>query len=328
MHKTIERVDKMVSGITKCKLVPVKISKKRKYLKNIATNWQLYVFILPLVVYLILFRYMPMYGIQIAFKDYNAGSGIWGSDWVGFKYFQQFFNSYYFPALMKNTLTITLLNLLIGFPFPILMALSLNEIGNSAFKKTVQTITFAPHFISTVVMCGIIVIFTNPSSGIINHLLAAIGLERYNFMQDAAMFKWIYTISDIWQETGWNSIIYIAALSSVSEELHEAARMDGASKIQRIIHINVPSLLPTIIILLILRCGSILSLGYAKIYLLQNDLNLSASEVISTYVYKVGLIQANFGFSTAVDLFNTMINAIMLIVVNYISKKVGETSLW
>lgn len=302
--------------------------KRSKLFKNITVNWQLYIFVLPLVIYLLLFRYLPMYGIQIAFKDYKAMSGIWGSDWIGFKHFQQFFQSYYFPTLMKNTLTITLLSFVIGFPFPILLALLLNEIRSSVFKKTVQTVTFAPHFISTVVMCGIIVIFTNPSSGILNHLLASLGFERYNFMQDAGMFKWIYVISDVWQETGWNSIIYIAALSSVSEELHEAARVDGATKLQRIIHINVPALMPTIIILLILRCGSILSLGYTKIYLLQNDLNLTASEVISTYVYKVGLIQANFSFSTAVDLFNTGINAVMLILVNYISKRVGETSLW
>jgi putative aldouronate transport system permease protein len=228
---------------------------------------------------------------------------------------------------MKNTFTITLMSLVLGFPAPILLALSINEITRSSFKKTVQTVTFAPHFISTVVICGMLLIFLNPTSGIANHLLAAVSGKRINFMQESNLFKWIYVLSGIWQEAGWGAIIYFAALSGVSPELHESARIDGANKFQRIVHINIPVLLPTIIILLILRCGSLLSVGYEKVFLLQNDLNISASEVISTYVYKSGLIKADFSFSTAVDLFNSVVNATLLLLVNFLSKKVGETSL-
>jgi putative aldouronate transport system permease protein len=300
---------------------------RQKMIRGILVNWQLYLFVLPVVVYLIIFRYVPMYGIQIAFKNYRATRGIWGSQWIGLDNFIRFFNSYYFITVMKNTFTITLMSLVLGFPAPILLALSINEITRSSFKKTVQTVTFAPHFISTVVICGMLLIFLNPTSGIANHLLAAVSGKRINFMQESNLFKWIYVLSGIWQEAGWGAIIYFAALSGVSPELHESARIDGANKFQRIVHINIPVLLPTIIILLILRCGSLLSVGYEKVFLLQNDLNISASEVISTYVYKSGLIKADFSFSTAVDLFNSVVNATLLLLVNFLSKKVGETSL-
>ena len=219
------------------------------------------------------------------------------------------------------------MSLVLGFPAPIIMALSINEIMHAGYKKTIQTVTFAPHFISTVVICGMLNIMLNPTSGIANHIIAALGGERIGFMQDVGMFKWIYVLSGIWQESGWGAIIYFAALSGVSPELHESARIDGANKIQRVLHINVPVLLPTIVILLILRCGSLLSVGYEKVFLLQNDLNLSASEVISTYVYKSGLIKSDYSFSTAVDLFNSVVNAAMLLIVNYISKKVSDMGL-
>jgi len=305
----------------------VALSRKKKLLPKILINWQLYLFVLPVVVYLIVFRYVPLYGIQIAFKNYRATQGIWGSAWIGFENFTRFFKSYYFVTVLRNTFSITLMSLILGFPAPIILALSLNEISHSGYKKTIQTVTFAPHFISTVVICGMLVIFLNPTSGIVNHLLEAIGSTRRNFLQEAKMFKWIYVISGIWQETGWGAIIYFAALSGVSPELLESARIDGANKLQRVIHINLPVLLPTIIILFILRCGSLLSVGYEKVYLLQNDLNIDMSEVISTYVYKTGLIRADFAFSTAVDLFNSAINVTMLLFVNFLSKKVSETSL-
>ena len=300
---------------------------KNKLLHRILCNWELYIFVLPLVVYFILFRYMPMYGVQIAFKNFKVSKGIWGSEWVGFRYFTQFFHSFYFETVIRNTLTITLLSLVLGFPLPILLALALNE-TTARLKKTVQTATFAPHFISTVVMCGIILVFTSPSSGLINQIIAALGGQRINFMQQTSMFKWIYILSGIWQETGWNSIIYVAALSNVSSEQLEAARIDGANKLQRVIYINFPVLVPTIIILLILRCGSLMELGYEKIYLLQNDVNIPASEVISTYVYKSGLESNNYSLSAAVGLFNSAINSVILVVVNLISKKVSEISLW
>ena len=300
---------------------------KKKLLHRILCNWELYIFVLPLVVYFILFRYMPMYGVQIAFKNFKVSKGIWGSEWVGFRYFTQFFHSFYFETVIRNTLTITLLSLVLGFPLPILLALALNE-TTAGLKKTVQTATFAPHFISTVVMCGIILVFTSPSSGLINQIIAALGGQRINFMQQTSMFKWIYILSGIWQETGWNSIIYVAALSNVSSEQLEAARIDGANKLQRVIYINFPVLVPTIIILLILRCGSLMELGYEKIYLLQNDVNIPASEVISTYVYKSGLESNNYSLSAAVGLFNSAINSVILVVVNLISKKVSEISLW
>jgi len=305
----------------------VKLRRKR-FVRGILVNWQLYLFVLPAIAYFIIFQYVPMYGVQIAFKDYKTSLGFWGSKWVGFKHFIRFFNSYYFITIIRNTLTITTLSLIVGFPVPIVLALLLNEIMHEKYKKLVQTVTFAPHFISTVVICGMIVIFLNPTSGIVNHILAFFGHERVNFMQKAQYFKWVYVLSGVWQDAGWNSIIYFAALSAVDNELLEAARIDGANKVQRIIYINLPVLIPTIIILLIMRSGSLLSVGYEKVYLLQNDTNLSASEVISTYVYKRGLIDSDYSFSSAVGLFNSCINCIMLVIVNYIAKRISETSLW
>ncbi len=294
---------------------------------RIGRNWELYLFVLPLVVYLIVFRYVPMYGVQIAFKDFSVSRGIQGSEWVGLRYLSQFFRSFYFETVIRNTLTLTILSLILGFPLPVLLALALNETA-PRLKKTVQTVTFAPHFISTVVMCGIILIFTSPSSGLINNIIAALGGERVNIMQKTGMFKWVYILSGIWQETGWSSIIYVAALSNVSSEQLEAAWVDGANKLQRVIYINFPVLVPTIITLLILRCGSLLSVGYEKVYLLQNSVNIPESEVISTYVYKSGLESNNYSLSAAVGLFNSVINSSILIAVNWISRKVGENSLW
>lgn len=303
-------------------------TKKNTLKKSILLNWQLYLFVLPAVAYLIIFRYIPIYGAQIAFRDYRPTLGFWGSPWVGMKHFTRFFNSFYFSTVIKNTLTLTSLSLVLGFPLPVILSLLLNEINNKYYKKIIQTVSIAPHFISTVVLCGMVMLFLNPTSGLLNHLQAYLGFERINYLQDPKMFKWIYVLSGIWQQTGWASIIYFAALSSASQELEEAAHIDGANKLQRIVYIKFPVLIPTIVILLTLRCGSLLSVGYEKAYLLQNDVNVRTSEVISTYVYKAGLINADYGFSAAVGLFDSVISCAMLITVNYIVRKYSESSLW
>lgn len=284
--------------------------------------------VLPALVYIIMFHYKPMYGIIIAFKDFSMRKGITGSPWIGFENFTRLFSSYWFPIIIKNTLTLSLLNLIVGFPIPIILALLLNEVGNGRFRKTFQTISYAPHFISIVVLCGMLVIFTNPTHGIINILLNKIGVESINFLGIAADFKWVYVLSGVWQEMGWGSIIYFAALSSVDKSLIEAADIDGANRLQKIWYINLPVLVPTIMVLLVLQFGSLLSVGYEKVYLLQNSTNLSASEVISTYVYKVGLQQADFSFSAAVDVFNSVINTTILLLANGISRKLTHTSLF
>lgn len=291
-------------------------------------HWQLWLMMIPAIVYMVLFVYKPMGGVLIAFQDYSLKKGIWGSEWVGFENFERLFRSYWFPVILKNTLTISLLSLVLSFPAPIILALAANEIRSERRKRTFQTVSYAPHFISTVVVCGMITVFLSPESGVINFLLKALGGEAVAFLAKPNAFKWVYVLSGIWQTIGWSAIIYIAALSGVDKNLLEAAEIDGANRIQRILYVNLPVLVPTIVIMFILRCGSILSVGYEKVYLLQNTANLSASEVISTYVYKVGLEKADFGFSTAVNLFNNVINCIVLILSNKISKKVSGSSLF
>jgi ABC-type polysaccharide transport system, permease component len=269
-----------------------------------------------------------MYGLQIAFKDFNATIGFEGSKWVGFTHFIRLFNSYFFEDLMINTLRTSLLTLLFGFPAPIILALLINELKNVVYKKTVQTITYAPYFISSVVMVGIVILFLSPSSGIINHIITLLGYEPVAFMQKPEMFTGIYVITKIWQDSGWNAVIFFASLSSVDKELYQAAYIDGANKIQRIIHINIPAIVPTIVVLLILRCGSLMDLSYEMIYLMQNPTNLSTSEVISTYVYKAGLLNADYSFATAVGLFNSAINCVLLLIVNKITRLFKAGSLW
>lgn len=291
-------------------------------------HWQLWLMMVPAIVYMVLFVYKPMGGVLIAFQDYSLKRGIWGSEWVGFENFNRLFKSYWFPIILKNTLTLSLLSLILSFPAPIILALAANEIRSERRKRTFQTVSYAPHFISTVVVCGMITVFLSPESGVINFLLQAVGIEPVAFLAKPNAFKWVYVLSGIWQTIGWSAIIYIAALSGVDKNLLEAAEIDGANRIQRIRYVNLPVLVPTIVIMFILRCGSILSVGYEKVYLLQNTANLSASEVISTYVYKVGLEKADFGFSTAVNLFNNVINCIVLILSNKLSKKVSGSSLF
>ncbi|MGX7031068.1 ABC transporter permease [Vagococcus zengguangii] len=304
------------------------VSKLGEKWKLIKKNRQLYWFILPAFLVILIFSYIPMYGIIIAFKDYVPALGIWGSPWVGFKHFQRFFDSYYFWDLLKNTLGISLYSLIVGFPLPIILALALNELKDGKFKKITQTVTYAPNFISVVVMVGMIVAFLNPSTGLINHVLDFLGFERMDFMSDPKWFKTVYVLSGVWQSTGWSSVIYLAALSGVDPELHEAAVVDGASRLRRIWHINLPTIRPTMVILLIMSVGSIMSLGHEKILLMQNPLNLESSNVISTFVYQQGLLDAQYSYATAVGLFNSVINAILLISVNKVADKLNETSLF
>lgn len=291
-------------------------------------NWQLYLMFLPVLAFFLIFHYAPMYGVQIAFKDFSGAKGIMGSPWVGFKHFQRFFNSFNFGEVIWNTLSISLYSLVVGFPVPILLALMLNEVRCKWFKKTVQTVTYAPYFISTVVMVGMITLFLSPSAGIFNQARQALGLETINYMYEPKYFKTIYVITGVWQNAGWGSIIYLSALGGVDPALHEAAMVDGASRLKRIWHINLPAILPTISIMLIMNCGSLMSVGFEKIFLMMNDLNRSSAEVISTYVYKTGLLKSQYSFSAAIGLFNSVINFIMLFTVNTIVKKMDQTSLF
>ncbi len=291
-------------------------------------HWQLWLMMLPAIVFMLIFVYKPMVGIIIAFQDYSLKKGIEGSVWVGFANFTRLFRSYWFPIILKNTLTISLLSLALGFPAPILFALAANEVRSDRLKRAIQTVSYGPHFISTVVVCGMLTVFLSPESGIINHFLQLIGIEPVAFLAKPGAFKWIYVISGIWQTIGWSAIIYIAALAGVDRNLLEAAEIDGANRFQKIKYVNFPVLVPTIIIMFILRCGSILGVGYEKVYLLQNSANLSSSEVISTYVYKVGLLDADFGFSTATNLFNSVVNCMILLLSNKLSQKVAGSSLF
>lgn len=298
----------------------------KKKLNKVTRNWVLYLFLLPTLIYLLIFNYWPMYGVQIAFRNFKPTKGIWGSPWVGMKNFDKFFHSYMFKDLLTNTIVLSVYQIVASFAFPILLALLLNYCVSNKLRKVTQMVTYAPHFISTVVLVGMLNVFLS-ESGIINHLLNLLGLRSVPFLSDAGMFRHIYVWSHIWQRTGYNSVIYIAALAGVNPELHEAAIVDGANKLQRILHIDLPAIMPTAIILLIMSTGNMLSLGFEKVYLMQNDLNLGVSEIISTYVYKIGLLNAQYSYSTAIGLFNNVINLIVLLTVNKIADKLSGTSL-
>lgn len=310
----------------------MKVSKMKavsyRLVKRVQRHYQLYLLLLPALVYFIIFRYGPMYGVQIAFKDYIATEGFWGSPFVGLKHFTRFFSSPDFPIILKNTLLISVGSLLVNFPVPVIVALMLNQVGRTKFKKFVQNVLYAPHFISVVVLVGMLTIFLDPSSGIINKIIELFGGEPIFFMSEPSLFKPIYILSGTWQSTGWGTIIYLAALSNVSPELYESAEVDGAGKWKKMWHIDFPSILPTAIIQLILNTGNILSVGYEKIFLMQNSLNRLASEVISTYEYKQGVLNIQYSYSAAIGLFNAVINLVILVAVNQIAKKTSETSLW
>lgn len=318
----------MKSKIKKVKNKSLLSKEVNKITKSFNKYWQLYLCLIPVLAFFIIFKYAPMYGVQIAFRDYNPIVGITQSEWVGLKHFERFFNSYYFTRILKNTLGVSLYQLIAGFPAPIILAICINELSSLKFRKTMQMITYAPHFLSVVVVVGLLTSMLSPRTGIINHLLKQLNIGSTYFMAEPAWFKSLYVWSGVWQSTGWGSIIYIAAIAGISPSLYEAAIVDGASKLQRIWHITLPSILPTAIILLIMQSGRIMNIGFQKVYLMQNDLNLASSEVISTFVYKSGLINAQFSFASAVDLFNSVINCILLFIVNKISKNVSETSLF
>ncbi len=301
--------------------------KRKKLMEKIWKGREYYLLILPALVYVLIFCYGPMYGIQIAFKNYKMSRGIWDSKWVGLMHFKDFFQGYYFWNLIKNTLLLSLYNLIVTFPIPIIVALIINEL-KGRYKKVVQTVLYAPHFISTVVLVGMIGIMFSPSVGVVNQFLNLLGIDSIYFMGDSRYFRHMYVWSGLWQQMGWSAIIYIAALSGVDPALHEAASIDGATRMQRILHINLPCIAPTVIIMLILAVGSIANVGYEKVFLMQNSLNQDVSEVISTYVYKRGIIDTNYSFSTAVNLFNNVVNLILLLIANTVSRKFSESSLF
>ncbi|MBR0463127.1 MAG: sugar ABC transporter permease [Clostridia bacterium] len=306
------------------------VSRKRwmRFKGYMSENWQLYILLVLVMSYYFVFCYRPMYGLRMAFMDYNPILGFERSKYVGFKQFERLFTGPYFWPVLRNTLLLSLLNLALGMPFPIIFALLLNTLTNERAKKTIQTITYAPHFISTVVVVGMLKLFLSPTVGIVNNVIAALGGTPVNFLTDAGKFRWVYVWSDVWQNTGWNAVIYIAALAGIDPELHEAATVDGASRLRRIWHIDIPGILPTVIILLIMSTGSIINVGFEKVNLMQNDLNAATSEVISTYAYKVGLQKAEYSYASAVDFFNSFVTLVLLVTVNFISKRVTETSLW
>nr|WP_246246127.1 ABC transporter permease subunit [Paenibacillus lemnae] len=313
--------------------MPVKVHRRAPGMRDLARrslkrHWQLYLLIILPVAYFIIFKYIPMFNAVLAFKDYNVIEGIWGSPWVGTKYFELFFENPAFATLIKNTLIISFYSLAVGFPIPILLALALNEVRSRRFKKTVQMITYAPYFISTVVMVSMLMLFLSPRLGIINLIGNALGFDSVNFLGDTGMFRTIYVFSDVWQSMGYSAVIYLAALAGVDPSLYEAAKVDGASRFQKILNVDIPGIMPAAVIILILSVGNIMALGFEKMYLMQNPLNLPVSEIIATYVYKVGLLNANYSFATAVGLFNSVINLVLLIVVNSIAKRVSTTSLW
>jgi len=296
--------------------------------RSIRRHWQLYLLVLPPIAFFIIFKYMPMANAVLAFKDYNVLQGIWGSPWVGTKYFALFFSNPAFEVLIKNTLYISFYQLAVGFPVPILLALALNEVNGSRFKKTVQMVTYAPYFISTVVMVSVIMLFLSPRLGIVNTLANALGFESINYLGEPGLFRSIYVFSEVWQTMGYSAVIYLAALAGTDPSLYEAAKVDGASRFQKIVNVDLPGLMPAATIILILSVGNIMAIGFEKMYLMQNPLNLSTSEIISTYVYKIGLLNANYSFATAVGLFNSAINLILLMLVNAFARRVSDNSLW
>jgi len=295
--------------------------------RDLKKNKQIYLMLIPVVAYFIIFCYIPMYGAQIAFKSFSPGKGIWNSPWVGFQHFKDFFEGIYFYRLIRNTLLINLYDLILGFPAPIILALMINEIKKDVFKRAVQTISYLPHFVSMVVLCGLLIDFLG-RDGVINNILNIMNIDSIPFLIQKEWFRTIYVSSGIWQGIGWGSIIYLSAISSIDQEQYEAAIIDGAGRIKQLMYITLPSILPTIIIMFILRTGRMMDIGVEKVMLLYNPLTYETADVISTYVYRKGILDASFSFSAAVGLFNSIINFILLFSVNQLSRKTTETSLW
>ena len=308
----------------------IKVNKPLSRLKKMKRSWQLYVMILLPLIYILVFLYYPMIGAQIAFRQFTPRGGIWGSTWVGLDNFRLFLQSHVFWRVVRNTLVISFYNLIVGFPFPILLAIGITYAKNMRFRKTIQMVSYAPFFISTVVMCGLIIQFLNPRTGVVNNIIQALGFQPIEFMASATLFPSIFVWTGIWQFTGFSSIIYIAALAGINPELHEAAIMDGATKVKRIWHIDLPGITPTMVVLLILNVGQVLNIHFERVFLLQTPLNLQTSEVISTYVYKIGIVASfpQFSLGTAIGLFQSVLALILLLMVNKIARTISENSLW
>lgn len=304
-----------------------KISWIRRLGKDLRKYAGAYVLVIPVVLFYIIFCYKPMYGVLIAFQDFSFRRGIWGSEWVGLEHFQHFFDSYYFTRVLKNTVVISLTSILFGFPAPIIFALLLNEIKNNKFKRLIQTVSYMPHFISMVIVCSMIKMFT-AYNGFITSLLAVFGVPQISLLNKSEYFLPIYVISGIWKEMGWGAIIYLSALAGIDQELYEAAKIDGANRWKQTLHVTLPGISGTIIIMLLLRLGNIMDVGYEKVMLLYNEGIYETADVISTFVYRKGMVGMEYSYSTAVNLFNSVINFIIVIVFNKISKKVTEVSLW
>ena len=298
--------------------------------KSMSNYWQMYLLLIPVIIYYVVFKYMPMVGAQIAFKNFSFRKGIWGSAWVGMAHFERFFSSSQAISIIWNTLYLGFLTIIFCFPMPIILALIVNEIRSERLKNSLKTVTYAPHFVSTIVVVGMMMSMCSPSTGIINIVAVKMGLfeDALYLMGSAKYFRTMYIISQIWKDTGWNAIIFISALSAVDTTLYEAAEVDGANRWQQLINITLPSILPTIIVMLILETGKVLNIGFEKVYAMQNDLNLSVSEVISTFTYKQGLENLEYDYATAIGLFNSVVSFTMLMLVNGISKKFSETSLF
>lgn len=298
--------------------------------KSFRRHWQLYLIMVPGLLYFLIFKYVPMASAVIAFKDYNVVQGVWGSPWVGFKYFELFFSNPVFWTLIKNTLGLSFYALVVGFPIPIILAVCLNEVRDGFFRRFTQLVTYAPYFISTVILVSMTMLLLSPRLGVVNLALQALGQQPINFLGRPDMFSSIYVWSGVWQFSGYAAIVYLAALAGIDPQLHDAARVDGASRIQKIIHVDLPGIMPVILVILVLNAGSLLAVGFEKVFLLQNPLNLATSEVISTYVYKIGLLNANFSFATAVGLFNSVVNMILLLVVNGLVRRASDSGggLW
>jgi len=307
--------------------LPLSSSWRSVIARDWSKHWPLYLMLLPTILYYLIWGYGPMYGIIIAFKEFTPRQGILGSPWAGFKYFKDFFNSPFAFRVIRNTILINFWNLVFGFPLPIIFALLLNEVKNTFYKRSVQTVTYMPYFVSLVVVCGIIVDFT-ASDGVFGELTRILGGTPVNLLGDPKYFRTIYVVSELWQRLGWDSIIFLAALTGINPELYEAAIIDGAGKFRQVIHVAIPGIMPTIAILLVLRIGSMMSLGFEKIILLYNPLIYETADVISSYVYRKGIVESNFSFATAVGLFNSIINFILVIFANKVSAKMTEVSLW
>lgn len=296
-------------------------------MKQIKRCRYLYLLLLIPLIYYFCFHYMPLYGVLIAFKDYNIGKGVWGSPWVGGKWFGKFLTDPYFWKLVRNTLLLNIYGLLWGFPIPIILAIMLNEVSHARYKRLIQTVSYLPHFISTVVVCGMVVNFLS-LDGVINQFVNALGLSKVQFLMDPKYFRTIFTASGIWQTCGWTSIIYLASLTSVDQEILEAAMIDGANRWQRIRNVTLPSITPTISIMLIMQLGKLMTLGYEKILLLYNGSTYETADIISTYVYRRGILNNDFSYATAVGLFQSVVGVLLLVISNKVSKKLSDTSLW